>query len=242
MRYTTYRESASPARWVRRLFRLTLMTFIVYQLVTALLIQSVIHKSVAMEPTLAIGERFFAFPLGYGPRVRLFGWVLPGFRQPRHGDLAVVRPAYVTEPGFVGRLADPFVRFFTLEHRRVDDGEGWDSSLQIKRVVGLPGDTIRIERFIAYVRPAGHREFINEFELSGRDYELTTDERPGAWEPLDPFGAAFETITLGDDEYFVLSDQRTSGIDSRHWGTIGRADLVSHVSLRFWPLRRFGPP
>lgn len=242
MRHTAYRESASPARWLRRLFRLTLMTFIVYQVVTILFVQSVVQKSVAMEPTLEAGERFFALPLGYGPRVRLFGLVLPGFRQPRRGDLALVRPGYVVEPGFAGRLADPFVRFFTLEHRRVDDGAGWDSSLQIKRVIGLPGDTVRIERFIAYVRPPDRHEFVDEFALAGREYELLTEDRPGDWEPLDPFGAALESITLGKGEYFVLSDHRTIGFDSRHWGAIGRADLVTQISIRFWPLRRFGRP
>ncbi len=242
MRYATYRESTSPARWLRRLFRLTLMTFIVYQIVTTIFVQSVVHKSIAMEPTLAIGERFLAFPLAYGPRLRLFGWVLPGFRQPGHGDLAIVRPGYVAEPGFAGRIADRLVRFFTLEHRRIDDGAGWDSSLQIKRVVGLPGDTIRIERFVAYVRPADRHEFLHEYELAARDYGLITEDRPGAWEPLDPFGEAFETVTLGDGEYFVLSDHRASGMDSRHWGVVRRANLVSRISLRFWPLRRFGRP
>ena len=242
MRNATYRELASPARWLRRLFRLTLMTFIVYQIVTTIVVQSVLHKSVAMAPTLQAGERFFALPLGYGPQMRLFGLVLPGVRAPRHGDLALVRPGYVVEPGFAGRVADPFVRFFTLEHRRVGVGAGWDSSPQIKRVIGLPGDTIRIERHVAYVRPAGRHEFVDEYALAGREYTLMIDDRPGAWEPLDPFGAASETLTLGGDEYFVLSDNRSIGIDSRHWGPIGRANLITRISLRFWPLRQIGRP
>ncbi len=240
--YTAYHQASSPVRIARRLLGFVLLVFVLHQIVVVFLIQSVVHETVAMEPTLQPGERFFATPLVYGPRIRLFDAVLPGFRAPARGDLAIVRPGYVPRIGVAARIADPFLRFFTLEHRRIDDGDVWDSSLQIKRIIGLPGDTIRIERFIAYVRPAGTQEFAPESAFAARAYDIITTERPAAWRPLDPFGAAAEVVTLGDDEYFVLSDNRSEGLDSRHWGTITKSDLVGRLWIRYWPLSRFGRP
>ena len=240
--YRSYRDAPPPLRRLRRFVGFVILIFLFSQGVTTVLVQSVVQRSAAMEPGLEPGDRLLAFPLAYGPRVRLFGLVLPGFGRPERGDLVLVRPGYVREPGFAGRLADPFLRFFTLHHRRIDDGAAWDSSLQIKRLIGLPGDTVRIERFVAYVRPAGELEYAAEFALSGRRYEIAAEDRPGAWEPLDPFGPAMEEIVLGDNDYFVLSDDRSRGLDSRHWGPIAPAAVVSRVSLRYWPLSRVGVP
>lgn len=219
-----------------------ILVFLLYEVTTGLLLRTVEQESTAMEPTLEAGDRVFMSPLVYGPRLPLFDLTLPGFRQPAHGELAVITPGYTPELGPAARIVDPLYRFVTLQNRRMNDGTGWNSSLQIKRIIGLPGDTLRMERFVAYVRPAGATEFVSEFALTGGEYELIVDERPGAWEPLDPLGAATEELTLGENEYFVLSDNRSSGTDSRHWGVITADRIHGNVGLRFWPFSRFGSP
>jgi len=241
-RYETHRDRVSIVRRLRRLVGFVLLVFLVYEATTTLLVQTVEQESVAMQPTLAAGDRLFTLPPVYGPRVRLFGWIMPGFTSPSRGDLVTLRPGFVHELGFGGRLVDPVYRFVTLANRRVGETYEWQSSLQIKRIVGLPGDTIRIERFVAYVRPQGDREFVSEFTLSDREYEIQAGERPGDWQPMDPLGAATAEIELGADEYFVLSDNRANGIDSRHWGAIGPDRIAARVSVRFWPISRFGRP
>ncbi|MFW5689004.1 MAG: signal peptidase I [Spirochaetota bacterium] len=241
-RYETYREHESILRRGRRVLGFLVLLFLVYQLVTVVIVRPISIESVAMEPTLEYGDRLLAVPLIYGPNLPLFRWVLPGFGSPRRGDLALVKPGYAPDLGLAARLGDPFVRFFTLENRRLDDGAAWDSSRQVKRIVGLPGDTVRLERFVAYVRPPGETEFVSEFALAATAYEVVAGERPGVWQPLDPFGAAYEEITLGAAEYFVLSDNHTRGIDSRHWGALARERVLARVTLRFWPFARFGRP
>ena len=193
-----------------------------------------------MQPTLAQGDRLFLIPMMYGPRARLFGWTFPGFSEPRRGDVVAVRPGYVASSTVWQRIIDPFVRFFTLQRIRAGDRAGWRSSVQVKRIVGLPGDTIRIERFVAYIRPADSESFRIEQELIESQYQLVITPRPRDWDALDPFGEATGEVVLGENEYFVLSDNRAEGIDSRHWGPVSIEDIHGRIVHRYWPFAGWG--
>ena len=240
--YEDYRTQGSLASRLRRLGAFIVLLFLIYHVVTALFVRTVEVKSVSMLPTLETGDRLVVVPLVYGPRLDVFGWVVPGFREPRHGDLALVQPSYRTTLPFARRVANLFVRFFTLERIRLGASDTLAPDIVLKRIIGLPGDTVRMERFEAFVRPADERSFESEFSLSERDYAIDADPRPDAWEALDPFGAAMEDIVLGPDEYFVLSDDRPGGTDSRHWGPLSSSDIKGAATLRIWPLRAFGRP
>lgn len=82
----------------------------------------------------------------------------------------------------------------------------------IKRVVGLPGETIWI---------VGGRVFINGVPLSARFYR----GRPNLYQYRYPF-ASFEPLTLGPDELFVLGDNPEESDDSRSWGPLKRSLVV----------------
>jgi signal peptidase I len=239
-RYESYRDRGIRGRRLRRALVLLIGLFILYMLVTTVFLKSVREDSIAMEPTLGPGNRVLASPILYGPRVDAFGWVLPGFSRPGRGDMVLVRPAYLQESRGIRRLVNPLLRFVTLEMVRSDDGGGWKSANQIKRIVGLPGDTVRVERFVAYVRPAGETRFVSEFELSSREYEITAPALPQGWAGDDPLGDAMGELTLGPDEYFVLGDNRERAIDSRHWGVLSERALKAKVIFRYWPPGRMG--
>ncbi len=241
-RYETHREHESPVRRIGRVIGFLLLVFLLYEGITTLLFSTVRQETIAMEPTLSAGDRLLTLAPVYGPRIGLLNWEIPGFRAPSRGDLVTLRPGFVEEPGFARRLFGPVSRFFTLGNRPTEDAGQWNNALQIKRIVGLPGDTVRMERFVAYVRPSGEQEFVSEFALADDAYEIIAEERPADWQPLDPFGPAMEDLELGDAEYFVLADNRSTATDSRHWGPIGRDAVGSIVSIRFWPFSRFGRP
>ena len=93
------------------------------------------------------------------------------------------------------------------------------SQRYIKRIIGLPGETVVIEN--------GKVEILNQ---EGNKVLNESNYLPSNILTLGDF-----RITLGEDEYFVLGDNRFSSSDSRRWGTLPRNDIIGRVFLRAWP-------
>lgn len=95
----------------------------------------------------------------------------------------------------------------------------------VKRVYGLPGETIQIKE--------------NDIFVNG---EKIDDEY--AKNAMDDSGIAEQPITLGEDEYFLLGDNRMVSLDSRDpdVGLVKKENIAGHVALRIWPLSEFGTP
>ena len=99
----------------------------------------------------------------------------------------------------------------------------------IKRVIGLPGDSVKIVNNVIY---------INGEELS-EYYGYYNEELEG--KVNDSFINMSE-IKLKIDEYFVMGDNRYTSIDSRNedFGTLNRDDIIGIAKYRIWPLNSFG--
>ncbi len=96
----------------------------------------------------------------------------------------------------------------------------------IKRVIGLPGETVNIE--------GGTVSIVNQEHPEG----FTLDE--SYLDPQNLGGVSDMSVTLGKDDFFVLGDNRKVSADSRLWGTLPREDIVGRVFLRLYPLNRIG--
>ena len=98
-----------------------------------------------------------------------------------------------------------------------------ENTFYIKRIIGLPGETVQI---------AGGEIYIDG-EILKESYGREVIKDPGIAE---------SPIELGEDEYFVLGDNRNESSDSRDpsVGKIRREEIVGRAWLRIWPLNKFG--
>lgn len=98
-----------------------------------------------------------------------------------------------------------------------------ENTYYIKRIIGLPGETVQVKDGAVYING----------ELLDEDF--------GA-EPMEKSGIAAEPITLGEDEYFVLGDNRNHSSDSRDpsVGVLTRDQLIGRAWVRIYPFDKMG--
>lgn len=98
----------------------------------------------------------------------------------------------------------------------------------IKRIIGLPGEKVRIKdgKVVVFNKENPDGAILQEPYLPNQNETFSNDP-----EKLE---------TLGDREYFVLGDNRSHSSDSRVWGVLPADDLVGKAWLRVFPLNSFG--
>lgn len=225
-------------------FRIVLIALLVYVVVAHFLVSTSRVESVSMSPTLEPADRVVVSSLSYGPRVPLSRVRLPGLAKPARGDIVVIRPPFVEDTTFARRLLEPVVAFFTFQkvslHRDLY-GERVHASM-VKRIIGVPGDTVRLRSFSALIKAKGSKEFIPEAKLMTAVLPVSRPQAAQGWDSSLPFSGNSEDIVLGEDQYFVLGDNRTESSDSRSWGPIAGSRILAKVIFRYWPPRSIGTP
>ena len=96
----------------------------------------------------------------------------------------------------------------------------------IKRIIGLPGEKVRVAQGHVYIY---NKESPNGFELN----------EPFIQNQAITYGSS-EVTSLGSEEYYVLGDNRLQSSDSRVWGVLPRKNFIGKVWLRVLPINKFG--
>jgi signal peptidase I len=99
------------------------------------------------------------------------------------------------------------------------------SEFFIKRIIGLPGETIKIQNSTIII------------ENKANPQGIVLDE--GSYLKNVP-SMGQETVTLKQDEFFVLGDNRSASFDSRRWGSLPRNDIIGKVWIKAWPVAQAG--
>lgn len=191
--------------------------------------------------------RFFIFPVKQNstsmvPDISENSVVMvsPFFSEYKRGDIVLLEPRYKMKAGVIKVFCDRFVRFFTAQQiSLLEDNNVPSSKVHLRRVVGVPGDTIYMRDYVLYIKPANEHLFLTEFEIASEPYNVTFYVPPSDWDTEIGVKGAFSEITLGENEYFVLADNRKSSDDSRLWGPVTAEQIKAKVLLCYFPFKNF---
>lgn len=92
-----------------------------------------------------------------------------------------------------------------------------ENSYYIKRIIGLPGEEVAISNKGVKIINEDEEKFLNESYIRG------------------VISFPDKEVKLGEDEYFVMGDNRNASYDSRSWGPLKGEDIVGVVRFRLWP-------
>lgn len=159
-------------------------------------------KTLALSAVLAFGVRTFVAEARYIPSTSM----LPTLKI--NDRLLIEKVGY----RFTSPERGDIVVFSPTETLRKN---GYDQAF-IKRVIGLPGETISVSGGVVTV-----------------DGEALT-ENYLADEPDYDFGP----VTVPEGHYLVLGDNRNNSYDSHYWGFLPRQNIIGRAAVRFWPLGR----
>ena len=141
----------------------------------------------------------------------------------------VVQPVKVEGTSMAPHLADQeriFVNKLSYRFSNIERGDVvvfWyprnPAKSFIKRVIGVPGETVEIKQGVVYVNGRRLEEPYLRQEYQDHDYHTTK---------------------VPQAQYFVLGDRRNSSNDSRNWGCVPRRNIFGKAVFRYWPVSKAG--
>ena len=217
--------SAGYVRYVRitwELSRAVIIAVVLFLAVRAFVVEAFKIPTSSMEGTLLVGDYLLVNKAVYGAEVPLLGLRLPAWRDPSRGEVVVFHPPHDPDKNYV------------------------------KRVVGVPGDTLEMRDKMLFVNGRGLQEnYVRHIDRSAdathsdmkwqRNYllavridrEQSYGENDGGW--LDDSGSSknnyrpsrdnWGPISVPEGSYFVLGDNRDNSEDSRYWGFVERRSI-----------------
>lgn len=234
----SYKDRRSHQKKRFRFVGVVLLVLLVYLLFSTVVAQPWVLTTDSMKPGYPSGSRMLFHPY----------WLRTAEgnlrRPPQRGDIVSIKPPYISEEAWYLKILNPVVRMVTFQ--LVDLGPSsrgdWENNRMFKRIVAIPGDTIRMEGSVAYVKGSDNDFFISEFEMSGIGYDLQIQELPDGWTSEMPLSGFMEALVLDEGEFFVLGDNRSASNDSRYWGPVLVKNIRGKAFFSYWPLRSFGKP
>lgn len=166
-----------------------LVALVLALFIRSFLVQAFKIPSGSMIPTLLVGDHILVNKLVFGPQVPFTHWRIFSYKKPQRGDVVVFLEPVERERDF------------------------------IKRVIGLPGETLAV---------VNRQVYINDVPLDERTYAHF--DNPYPVRGLDNFGP----IQIPDNCYFMMGDNRENSSDSRVWGPVPFELIKGKAILIYW--------
>lgn len=233
--YGSFRPHYKFRTKISKIIKFVIIFILVFQFFSVFILSSFIVKTSAMEPGILKGQRVLSAPILSGASLNLFNIKIPGLREPERGNVVIIRPGNSDKLTWYIMLLDPIVRFFTLQKRSLDPniGQNWNNQLSVKRIIGIPGDTIQMTGHKFLIKPEGYTGFMLEENLVKQEYKIIIPDTISGMKPSFPFSGTISELRLGKNQYFVVNDNRKVSYDSRLYGPVLRNDILGPVFLNF---------
>lgn len=191
------------------------LTIVLLVVIRTFLVQTFVITSGSMEDTLLVGDFLMVNRVALGTRIPFTQARTPGYSEPRRGDVLIFDPAHE------------------------------DRMKLVKRLVGMPGDTLEMrdkhlfvngelqdEPYVKWLDPTGDDQ--HPWMLWQRDH-LVAGVDPDGYRPTrDDWGP----IVVPEGHYFMLGDNRDFSLDSRYWGFIERWRLEGRAMFFYYSYDR----
>ena len=203
------RRGSHGAGW--ELFKTIAGTVAIFLFVRTFLVEAYRIPSGSMVPALLVGDWLFVNKLVYGPHVPFTSVNLPGYAEPRRGDVVV----FVSPP----------------QHDQPHDL----TPTLVKRLVGMPGDTIYMRNGLYHINGVAQRlgygasqpgpgsDHADQLFVWQKPFEVRGSRfgAPPAQPTLDNWGP----LLIPAEHLFMLGDSRYNSKDGRYWGFVPRTNV-----------------
>lgn len=188
--------------WLWEWAKTLVFAFAIFLVLRTFIIESFVISSGSMERTLLVGDFLLVNKTVFGSNVPLTPWRVPGYGEPHRGEIVVFR---------------------------ADHAPGLDL---VKRMVGVPGDTLSMRDGVLYRNGEAEEEpyvvhdadvpDVHDPSMMWQREHLASGVDPAGYRPTrDDWGP----IVVPPDRYFMLGDNREHSLDSRFWGLAEREKL-----------------
>ncbi len=189
------REENALLEWTKSL----VVAFVLFLFIRTFLLHTFVIISGSMENTLLVGDLLLVNRAAVGSPVPFTPWRIPGYSEPKRGDVLVFDPPHE------------------------------ENMKLVKRLMGLPGDTLEMRNKILYVNGEAMNEpYVQHVGVADdrhpwmswqRDY-LLTDGDNGPRASYEPTRDNWGPLVVPPDRYFMMGDNRDTSLDSRYWGML----------------------
>ncbi len=199
--------------------RVWIPTLVVALFIITFVAQPFDIPSASMENTLLIGDHLLADRVRLSPPPSYAAALLP-YHSLQHGDIVV----------FLATRNDVSLGTTPGEHI-------------VKRLIGLPGDRIKLVHGTVY---RNGKALVEPYVIRNGSYDPARDNFPDggplmesapAWEAALPQYVHNGELVVPPGEYFCMGDNRDDSLDSRYWGFVPRANIIGRPSVIYWSYR-----
>lgn len=192
------KDLAKRKPWYREYAEALIVAAILALFIRTFIVQAFKIPSGSMKNTLLVGDHLLVNKFIYGTEIPFTHTRILAIRPPERGDVIVFE--------FPGDMKKPY----------------FDRRDFIKRVIGVPGDTVAVRDKKVYIN--------GKLYVTPEAIHKDPNVIPPGYGPRD----FMPPVKVPPGEYFVMGDNRDRSYDSRYWGFVKRSEILGKAFIRYW--------